>query len=106
MKITLENLISKEIIEAFTFNKIIAEDFILFICQPIQEILDIIIQLSIILNYTEFNIIFIPGETYDIIDFLSDNDLDSRFNIYSFNIDLIPLDNIGKRGYHKANIFK
>ena len=93
MKITLENLISKEIIDAFTFNKIISEDFVLFICQPIQEILDIIIQLSIILNYTEFNIIFIPGETYDIIDFLSDNDLDSRFNIYSFNIDLIPLDN-------------
>ena len=93
MKITLENLIKKEIIDAFTYKKTIAEDFILFICQPIQEILSIIIQLSIILNYTEFNIIFIPGETYDIIDFLSNNDLDTRFNIYNYDIDLIPLDN-------------
>ena len=93
MKITLENLITKEIIDAFTYKKTIAEDFILFICQPIQDILNIIIQLSIILNYTEFNIIFIPGETYDIIDFLSNNDLDTRFNIYNYDIDLIPLDN-------------
>ena len=41
----------------------------------------------------EINIVFIPGETYEINDFLSNNDLEYRFNIYSFNMDLIPLDN-------------
>ena len=41
----------------------------------------------------KFDIIFIPSETYELIEFLSDNDLNYRFNIYNFNIDLIPIDN-------------
>ena len=41
----------------------------------------------------KFNIIFIPGETYELLEFLSDNDLQYKFNFYSFNIDLFPIDN-------------
>ena len=41
----------------------------------------------------KFNIIFIPGETYELMEFLSDNDLQNKFNFYSFNIDLFPIDN-------------
>lgn len=73
--------------------KKIEGDIAIFICQPVHDILSIIIQLSVIFEYTEFNIIFIPGETYDIIDFLIENDLDSRFNLYNYDIDMIPIDN-------------
>ena len=45
------------------------------------------------MSYLKMDIIFIPGETYEIMDFLTNNDLEYRFNLYSFDIDLIPLDN-------------
>ena len=45
------------------------------------------------MNSLKFNIIFIPGETYELLEFLTDNDLIYKFNIYSFNIDLFPIDN-------------
>ena len=45
------------------------------------------------MSYLKMDIIFITGETYEIMDFLTNNDLEYRFNLYSFDIDLIPLDN-------------
>ena len=74
MKIVQENYITKEIIDAFPFKKNIDLDLFLFICQPTLDILSIIIQMSTILEYLEFDIIFIPEETYEIMDFLSNKD--------------------------------
>ena len=92
IKIEKQNYIMKEIVENYTLKEI-EEDIFIFICQPIHDILSLIIQLSVLFQYTEFNIIFIPGETYEITDFLIYNDLDYRFNIYNYNIDIIPIDN-------------
>ena len=92
IKIEKQNYITKEIVENYTLKEI-EEDIFIFICQPIHDILSLIIQLSVLFQYTEFNIIFIPGETYEITDFLIYNDLDYRFNIYNYNIDIIPIDN-------------
>ena len=76
----------------FLIKQIPEEKKIIFICQPKQEIFNIIYQISIVCSM-KFDIIFIPSETYELLEFLSDNDLNYRFNIYNFNIDLIPIDN-------------
>ena len=86
-EISIQNMIKDEIVDEFSSNEVIKEDFILFICQPLYERLSIIIPISKILEYLEIDIIFIPGEKYEIIDFLTDNELDYRFHLYSFNID-------------------
>ena len=83
---------TKDIIDIY-IKKIPEANNIIFICQPLQELFNIIYQLSIILNNLKLNIIFIPGETYELLEFLSDNDLQYKFNFYSFNIDLFPIDN-------------
>ena len=87
-----ESFFTKQIIDDY-ITKIVEENNFIFICQPIKEILDIIIQLSVILSELDFNIIFIPEITYELLLFLSDNDLSYRFKIYNYNIDLIPIDN-------------
>ena len=87
-----ESFFTKQIIDDY-ITKIVEENNFIFICQPIKEILDIIIQLSVILSEIDFNIIFIPEITYELLLFLSDNDLSYRFKIYNYNIDLIPIDN-------------
>ena len=87
-----ESFFTKQIINDY-ITKMPEENNFIFICQPIKEILEIIYQLSVILNELNFNIIFIPEITYDLLSFLSDNDLSYRFNIYNYNIDLIPIDN-------------
>ena len=38
------------------------------------------------------NIIFIPKENYDIIEYMTTNHMMEEFNVESFNIDLIPID--------------
>ena len=58
-----------------------------------MNIIEIIIQLSIMFEMIELNIIFIPSETYEIIKLIDFANLNHRFNIYNFNMDLIPLDN-------------
>lgn len=37
--------------------------------------------------------IFIPGESYDIIEYMTANELAGKIEIYSFNVDLLPIDN-------------
>ena len=63
-KISKANFIVKEIIDAYITKSKDENAVMVFICQPIHEILSIIIQLSVILSNNEFNLIFIPGETY------------------------------------------
>jgi hypothetical protein len=41
----------------------------------------------------EMNIIFIPGESYEVIEYMMANDLIKSFKISSFNVDLLPIDN-------------
>ena len=65
-KISKANFIVKEIIDAYITKSKDENAVMIFICQPIHEILSIIIQLSVILSNNEFNLIFIPGETYEI----------------------------------------
>ena len=51
------------------------------------------VEFSLILNQTDFYFILIPGETYEIINFITGPGLGNRFTLNSFNIDLIPIDN-------------
>ena len=71
----------------------IKENIMIIICQCVHEIVDKAVEFSLILNKTDFYFIFIPGENYEIITFLSGPGLGNRFTVNSFNIDLIPIDN-------------
>ena len=91
IKLDKESLISKETTPNKFFQ--IAENIIIFICHPVHDIVDKIIEISYMLTKTEFNCIFIPGETYEIIKYMTGPGLGNRFKIFSFNIDLFPIDN-------------
>jgi hypothetical protein len=73
------------------------EQSILFITQPdlpiFQKIVEVQFLISSFIKGIESNIIFIPGESYNIIEFMISNDLINRFNIYSFYVNILPLDN-------------
>ena len=75
----------------------IKEEMILYIIQPKKEIfinsLESYFLVSSKFQEIEANIIFVPGETYEIIEYMMDNDLINNFKIFNFNIDLIPIDN-------------
>ena len=63
------------------------------ICQPDRDIFDKAIEFYLILNKTDFYFIFIPCETYEIINFLNGPGIGNRYKVTNFNIDLIPIDN-------------
>ena len=65
----------------------------IIICQPDRDILDKAIEFYMILNQTFFNFIFIPGETYELINFLMGPGIGKRYSVTSFNIDLVPIEN-------------
>ena len=65
----------------------------IIICRPTHEIVDKAVEFSLILNQTDFYFILIPGETYEIINFITGPGLGNRFTLNSFNIDLISIDN-------------
>ena len=65
----------------------------IIICQPDKDILDKAIELYLILSQTFFNFIFIPGETYELINFLMGPGIGNRYSVTSFNIDLVPIEN-------------
>ena len=73
------------------------EDFIVFIIRPDKNIFNIVLEIHLMLRafrpkgLTE-NIIFIPRENYDIIEYMTTNNMISDFNIENLNIDLIPID--------------
>ena len=76
--------------------KQINEDVIIFIIRPDKEIFNVVVEIHLMLkairpNVTE-NIIFIPRENYDIIEYMSTNNMIADFHIENFTIDLIPID--------------
>ena len=76
-------------------NKI-TEDIIIYVTKPDKKIFNVIIQTHIMLKAMRPNIeeyiIFIPGENYDIIDYMTSNHIRGDFNIKNLNFDLIPID--------------
>ena len=80
----------------FNFISKISEETILYIVKPDKTIFNTIIQTHLMLkamrpNLVEY-IIFIPGENYDIIDYMISNHIRNDFNIENLNFDLIPID--------------
>jgi len=75
----------------------IKEKAIIFIIQPELTIFADIIQIhykaTSVHKEIESNIIFIPGESYNIIEYMTSNDLINQFKIFSFYIDILCLDN-------------
>ena len=75
----------------------IKEEEIIFIIQPelsiFAEILKIHFLVTSVHKEIESNIIFIPGESYNIIEYMTSNDLINQFKIFSFYIDILSLDN-------------
>ena len=73
------------------------EEMVIYIIQPNKEIFANILESYFLISSkfqgVETNIIFIPGESYEIIEIMMGNDLINKFKIFSFNIDLFPIDN-------------
>ena len=91
MKLDKEHFISKDTKTDKIFK--IKENVIIIICGPIKDIIDKVIEISYMLDKTEFNLIFIPGETYELIKYITGPGLGNRFKVFSFNMDLFPIDN-------------
>ena len=73
------------------------EEMILYVIQPNKEILLLILEsyflVSSVFKGVETNIVFIPGESYEVIEYMMANELLSKFKIFSFSVDLLPIDN-------------
>lgn len=73
------------------------EQMVLYIMQPNKAILELMLEsyflISSMFKGVEMNIIFIPGESYEVIEYMMANDLIKSFKISSFNVDLLPIDN-------------
>ena len=73
------------------------EDLVIYIIQPNKEIFSNILESYFLISSrfqgVETSIIFIPGESYEIIEIMMAHDLINKFKILSFNIDLFPIDN-------------
>ena len=79
-----------------TFVSKMTEEVIIYIVKPDKKLFNVIIQIHLMLKAIKPNIeeylIFIPGENYDIIDYMISNHIRSDFIIENLNIDLIPID--------------
>ena len=77
-------------------NDKIEENIIIFLIEPLKENVNKIIEYYfkiISLNpKLEIKIIFTPCQTYEIIEYMTLNDIKQFFDIYNYYIDLIPLD--------------
>ena len=76
--------------------ELIKEEAVIYIVKPEKKIFNVIIQMHLVLkairqNLVE-NIVFIPGENHDIIEYMIDNNALNEFNIETLNFDLIPID--------------
>ena len=75
----------------------IKEDIVIFIIRPDKDIFNVVLEIHLMLRalrpkgLTE-NIIFIPRENYDIIEYMTTNNMILDFNIENLNIDLVPID--------------
>ena len=74
----------------------IDENIIIFLIEPLKENVNKIIEYYfkiISLNpKLEMKIIFTPCQTYEIIEYMTLNDIKQYFDIYNYYIDLIPID--------------
>ena len=74
----------------------VKEETVIFIIKPEKEIFNVIIQMHWILKSKRQNLIknliFIPGENHDIIEYMIQNNIFSEFKIETLNFDLIPID--------------
>ena len=74
----------------------VKEEIIIFIVRPEKEIINVILQIDAVLKgYKKMvtkNMIFIPGENHDIIDYMIQTQLYNDYNIESLNFDIIPID--------------
>ena len=72
------------------------EDMAIFISRPNKDIINIIAEIHFMLRRIKPNaieyLIFIPKENYDIIEYLSTNNMLSGIKVENFNVDLIPID--------------
>ena len=72
------------------------EQMLICVIEPIQTNIDNLIVIHSMLNIpvktTDINIIFIPGETPKIIEYMIEMNHLNCFDIYSFSIDIIPID--------------
>ena len=76
--------------------ELIKEEAVIYIVKPEKKIFNVIIQMHLVLkairqNLVE-NIVFIPGENHDIIEYMIENNALNDFNIETLNFDLIPID--------------
>lgn len=69
---------------------------LIFVFEPTNENVDNVIYINTMLNGTvktiDINIIFIPGETPKIIEYLIEMNHINAFGLYSFSVDIIPID--------------
>ena len=72
------------------------EEVAIYISRPNKDIVNIIAEIHFMLRTLKPNVIeyliFIPKENYDIIEYMSTNNMISEFKIENFNVDLIPID--------------
>jgi hypothetical protein len=72
------------------------EEVFFYIIKPEKMIFNVIIQIHLMLKGMKensiHNIIFIPCENYDIIDFMVINHIKNDFNVENLYFDLIPID--------------
>ena len=72
------------------------EKLVIYISRPNKDIVNIIAEIHFMLRTLKPNVIeyliFIPKENYDIIEYMSTNNMISEFKIENFNVDLIPID--------------
>ena len=72
------------------------EEVFFYIIKPEKMIFNVIIQIHLMLKGMKeksiHNIIFIPCENYDIIDFMVINHIKDDFNVENLYFDLIPID--------------
>jgi len=74
----------------------IKEETVIFVIKPEKNIFNVIIQMHWILKVQRQNLIknliFIPGENHDIIEYMIENNVFNEFKIETLNFDLIPVD--------------
>ena len=74
----------------------VKEETVIFIIRPEKNIFNVIIQMHWILKSKRQNLIknliFIPGENHDIIEYMIENNIFNEFKIETLNFDLIPVD--------------
>jgi hypothetical protein len=98
MKIERRHIHLIELINKRCYNlSELKQQMVLYIMQPNKAILELMLEsyflISSMFKGVEMNIIFIPGESYEVIEYMMANDLIKSFKISSFNVDLLPIDN-------------